>query len=258
MNFKSKKDRSVAIQQSLMNGGALYPLSFFDSRRYIQHNPVIEDGVGPILQFMDRLPAGERSVRSYRAIEDGDYSVVHNDYRLGEWGAMAAFEVHRWENDRIVEHWDNLQALSTEPNVSGRTMIDGASQVTDHASTASNKALIERFIREVLIGGSRTLASFFAGNALIQHSPHYGDGVDALLNELSSRNYIYERLHKVLGEGNFVLAMSEGIGSRDSSPPKQTSFYDLYRLADGVIAEHWEVVETIAPLDQWRNTNGKF
>ena len=42
----------------------------------------------------------------------------------------------------------------------------------------------------------------------------------------------YERVHKVLGEGNFVLVVSEG-----AFGGKQTSFYDLFRTENRKIAE---------------------
>jgi predicted SnoaL-like aldol condensation-catalyzing enzyme len=63
----------------------------------------------------------------------------------------------------------------------------------------------------------------------------------------------YERVHKVLGEGNFVLVVSEG-----AFGGKQKSFYDLFRVENGKIAEHWDAIETIPPYEQWKNGNGKF
>jgi predicted SnoaL-like aldol condensation-catalyzing enzyme len=63
----------------------------------------------------------------------------------------------------------------------------------------------------------------------------------------------YDRIHKVLGEGNFVLVLSEG-----SIAGQPTSFYDLVRIENGKIAEHWDIVETIPPKSQWKNPNGKF
>lgn len=39
---------------------------------------------------------------------------------------------------------------------------------------------------------------------------------------------------------------------------EHTSFYDLFRVEKGKIAEHWDTIETIAPQDQWLNANGKF
>jgi predicted SnoaL-like aldol condensation-catalyzing enzyme len=63
----------------------------------------------------------------------------------------------------------------------------------------------------------------------------------------------YDRIHHVLGEGNFVLAISEG-----SFAGNPTSFYDLFRVEDGRIAEHWDTIEAIPPRSEWKNANGKF
>jgi predicted SnoaL-like aldol condensation-catalyzing enzyme len=59
--------------------------------------------------------------------------------------------------------------------------------------------------------------------------------------------------HRVLGEGNFVLTVSEG-----QFAGKHTSFYDLWRVENGKIAEHWDTVEAIPKEAEWKNGNGKF
>ncbi len=33
---------------------------------------------------------------------------------------------------------------------------------------------------------------------------------------------------------------------------------DFYRVRDGRIAEHWDVLEAMVPQEQWKNPNGKF
>ncbi|HEX7807111.1 MAG TPA: hypothetical protein VF608_00220, partial [Thermoanaerobaculia bacterium] len=58
-----------------------------------------------------------------------------------------------------------------------------------------------------------------------------------------------ERIHKVLGKGDFVLVVSER---------QHTSFYDLFRVEGGKIPQHWNTTEAIPPRDQWKNDNGKF
>jgi predicted SnoaL-like aldol condensation-catalyzing enzyme len=50
-----------------------------------------------------------------------------------------------------------------------------------------------------------------------------------------------------------VLAVSEG--TFGGTP---TSYYDLFRVENGKIAEHWDVMETILQEDKRANTNGKF
>ena len=85
-----------------------------------------------------------------------------------------------------------------------------------------------------------------------------GDGLTGLgtaLEEMAKNGVtmIYEKNHIVLGEGNFVLAVSEG-----QFGGEHTSFYDLFRLENGKIAEHWDIIETILPEAEHQNTNGKF
>lgn len=57
----------------------------------------------------------------------------------------------------------------------------------------------------------------------------------------------------MLAEGNFVLAVSEG--QREGV---HTAFYDLYRVANGRLAEHWDTVEAVAPTSEWKHANGKL
>ena len=63
----------------------------------------------------------------------------------------------------------------------------------------------------------------------------------------------YERMHRILAQGNFVLSVNEGFLNGIHS-----SFYDLYRIADDKLVEHWDTTEAIPPRSQWKNDNGKF
>jgi len=89
----------------------------------------------------------------------------------------------------------------------------------------------------------------------IQHNPGMSDGLPtqhaALTNPDSGRNY--QKLHRLLAEGNFVLSVCEGTLAKAHS-----SFYDLLRLADGKIMEHWDTTEEVLPQSEWKNNNGKF
>jgi len=249
-----KKDITASIQKSIETGERT-PLSHFDSRKYIQHNLMLEDGLGAIFQFMDSLPKGRTEVTVACAFEDGDYSVALAEYLLGDWGRMVGFEVHRWENGKIVEHWDNLQPLRG-PNPSGRSMVDGTFFSAAARGTQDCKRLVTDFVETVLIGRDAGSASrFFDRDNLAQHAPRHGDGVDAFVQGLVSNDAAtaHLTLHKVLGEGALVLAIIEG--TQDGKP---TSFYHLFRIERGLIAEHWEVIEPILPREQWKNSNGKF
>ena len=80
----------------------------------------------------------------------------------------------------------------------------------------------------------------------IQHNPFIPgqlSGLGKALDELARAGITmkYDRIHKALGEGNFILVESEGQLGR-----KHTPFYELFRLENGKIAEHWGVIEFIS------------
>ena len=61
---------------------------------------------------------------------------------------------------------------------------------------------------------------------------------------------VYDKVHKVLAEGNFVLTMSEGKFGK--APGDHVAYYDLFRLEDGMIVEHWDVIQNIPSQAEWK------
>jgi predicted SnoaL-like aldol condensation-catalyzing enzyme len=252
-----KKHKTTAIAKSIETGKR-FPLHYIDSRRYVQHNLALGDGLGPLLEYFDQLPDGTSTVDPVRAFEDGDISLAHLEYYLEGYGHVAGFEVHRWEDDRIVEHWDNLQPIPDQPSPSGHTMLDGPTEPDELDRTEHNKRRAEEFVTTILTDRKiDALPEFIDGERYIQHNPKWGDGAAELHRMLATTEgpdaVVYHTLHRVLGEGNFCLTMSEG-----SAGGEHSALFDLFRLSDGKVVEHWDVVERIPPRAEWKNDNGKF
>lgn len=250
------KARVVALLKGFETGDRR-PLEHIDPTRYVQHNLGVADGPSGLRALLDGLPAGAAKVNTVRVFQDGDYVFTHNAYDFG--GPLVGFDIFRFENGLIVEHWDNLQPQADRPNPSGRTMSDGPTQPTDLDRTAANKTLVRGFVEDILVNGRmEKLSGYFDGDRYAQHNPQIGDGLTGLgaaLEAMARQGVVmkYDRVHKVLGEGNFVLTVSEGnLGGRHSA------FYDLFRVENGKIAEHWDTIEAIVPRAQWKNANGKF
>jgi predicted SnoaL-like aldol condensation-catalyzing enzyme len=251
------KDKTQAISKSIETG-ARHPLHWIDSRRYIQHNVMLGDGLGPLLEYFDTLPPGRSAVNPVRAIEDGDISLAHIEYRIEPYGHVVGFEIHRWEAGRIVEHWDNLQPIPDGTNPSGHTVLDGPTEVVDIDRTVANKELVADFVQEVLIGRSvRRLSHYLSDDSYIQHNPFWGDGAEQLIKLIGTQHgptsVVHQQLHRVIGEGNFVATLSQGIVDNQDA-----AIFDMFRVASGRVTEHWDVIELIPARAEWKNDNGKF
>lgn len=252
----SKKQQVTALLKSIETGDSA-PVAFINPTKYIQHNLAVADGLAGFGAVLQALPEGSAKVDTVRAFEDGDYVFTHTEYNF--FGPKIGFDIFRYENGQIVEHWDNLQVTPESPNPSGRSMIDGNTELLELDKTDENKQLVKSFVTDVLVNGELDkLAAYFDGDNYIQHNPNIADGLSGLgaaLEAMANQGVTmkYDTIHKVLGEGNFVLVVSEG-----SLADQPTSFYDLFRVANGKIAEHWDTIETIPAQSEWKNTNGKF
>ncbi len=249
-------EKAVELLESF-NTGDTGPVAYINPAKYTQHNLDVADGLAGFGEVVKNAPPQGFKANVHRAFSDGDYVVTHTEYDF--FGPKAGFDVFRFEKGQIVEHWDNLTEI-TPPNPSGRTQFDGATQITDLDKTESNKKVAEGFVTDVLMNGQTDkLTTYINPNEYLQHNSAVADGLDGLgaaLKYFADNGLVmkYDKLHKVLGQGNFVLTMSEGkFGKGD-----HVAFYDLFRIEDGQIVEHWDIIQPIPPRSEWKNDNGKF
>lgn len=252
----SNKEKAVALLNSIESGDPK-AVNYINAKEYTQHNLTAADGLAGFGALLQALPKGSAKVKVLRSFSDGDYVFTHTDYNF--FGPKVGFDLFRFEDGLIVEHWDNLDVKAVKPNPSGHTQLDGNLEIVDIDRTQANKELVRNFIESILIKGEMDkITHFFNGDDYIQHNASIADGLSGLglaLEAMAEQGVemIYTHNHKILGEGNFVLSISEG-----RFAGKDTSFYDLFRVENGKIAEHWDIIEAILPKDQWKNSNGKF
>ncbi|PKO63324.1 MAG: hypothetical protein CVU23_11350, partial [Betaproteobacteria bacterium HGW-Betaproteobacteria-17] len=247
---KTMKQQVFELLRSIETGVPA-PIASINPDQYTQHNLGVADGLAGFGAVLHALPPGSARARPVRVFADGELVFAHTEYDF--FGPKIGFDIFRFEDGRIVEHWDNLQETPSGPNPSGHSMIDGPTEATDLDQTEANKALVRGFMDDVLVNGRMDrLASYFDGDSYVQHNPTMGDGLSGLGAGLRAMaeagiTMTFERVHRVLGEGSFVLVVSEG--TLAGTP---TAFYDLFRVAGGRIAEHWDTIQAIPPREQWR------
>lgn len=197
---------------------------------YIQHSTGVPDGkegfAAFFADFFERHP--ERQIKIVRTIEDGNLVFVHvHQYLNGgeaQWVTTDTFRAD--ENGRIVEHWDVVDYYRTPEN-DQLDQIFGDFEIKDLDKKAENKKLVRRFLTEIFQNGELEQWSDYVADDLIQHN------------------------HDI-GQGNYVV--SYGQTQIDGVAYAQ---YDIFRLENGKIVEHWDNKEVMPKVEDLTN-RGKF
>lgn len=227
---------------------------------YIQHNLNYQTGRDGFLSSVKYLASChiKTTVNNIRAFEDNDKVFLQTVYDFSGNGKQVAFDIFRFdENGQIIEHWDNLTNLA-KVNPSNHSQIDGTIE-KNNDDRENTRKIVSSFVNDILCNKyPEKLMSYFEGDRYIQHNTLIADGVSGLLsalNELSRQGIemIYSKTHMVLADSNYALALSEG-----TFGGVKTSYYDLFRVKNNKICEHWDVIESILEESKWQNKNGKF
>lgn len=228
---------------------------------YIQHNPYIPTGLEPFIKMLPILQENGTTAENIRMFQDGNYIFMHNLWHnAAPFGAeeMVSFDIIRLdEQGKVAEHWDAMTAVVSE-TASGRSQTDGPTSAENLEVTEANKKLARALVEDILMGKNPgKMADYISAEQYHQHNPEIKDGLDGIseaVQYLSAQNnmFKYTRIHKVLGEGNFVLTVSEGEWGG-----KANVFYDLFRFENGQAVEHWDVIQAI-PSEGLAHNNGMF
>ena len=225
---------------------------------YVQHSAGVPDGVDGFTEFfrdfLQRHP--DRQIDLVRSFEDRNGVFVHAHQVLEggdvQWVTMDWFRFD--DEDRIVEHWDVIAPYVAQ-SPSGRSTVDGATELVDEGQGPANAELVTVALADLLMaGGDREAGLAVIAEDYVQHNAEVPDGRDALadLVRQDPTPLVYEKIHRVCAQGNFVAVLSEA-----SFGSVRYAQGDLFRVEDSLIVEHWDGAEVIAPHADWANS-GKF
>lgn len=217
---------------------------------FIEHSPLVADGRAGLRAMVEE--AGEAlSYTCSRELADGDLVALHGRFTGLDETPLVGFDLYRVADGRVVEHWDGLVPEAAEPNASGRTQLDGAAQPSPGEDSEGNREKVLRvlFDRGLIGQDYSVFQELTRDDVFVQHSPDIADGAEAVIGFLeqlreSGEPLVYDRVHRSVADGDFVLTHSEG-----SIGGQRHSYVELWRFEDGHLAEMWDAIGPV-PVDE--------
>jgi predicted SnoaL-like aldol condensation-catalyzing enzyme len=146
---------------------------------FIQHDPNLTDGLAGIKSFAAEIAKSPNAnIKIYRTLVDEDFVLLHSSYegvaRYG--GPTIAFDLFRFKDGKIVEHWGG-QEPEAPPNLSGRTQVDGPTEIVDREKTEDNRTLVRTYRETVIVSLRFDRIEDFIDAHYAQHASKIGDGI---------------------------------------------------------------------------------
>ena len=125
------------------------------------------------------------------------------------------------------------------------------------ARLEENKQTVLAFYQAGINDKDFDAASKLIGERYVQHNPRIADGLEGFREFINSLKEDFPHLRaevkRIFAEGDHVVAHVHGI----RVPGRLgTAIVDVFRLEDGKIIEHWDVMQPIP--DVAMNQNGMF
>lgn len=118
-----------------------------------------------------------------------------------------------------------------------------------------NKALVLAGIKGVFVDRDPTVLDRCFSKSYRQHNPSIANGTAAIKSIMENLppDFSYQP-GLVVADGDHVMIHGRYVGWG----PKPMVGVDIFRVADGKIAEHWDVLQEEVPASQSANGNGMF
>lgn len=254
-----EEDKALDILQAFAFDTA-YAFVNYVSPNLIQHDHRYADGNLPwINAFNNGDFTGNKLTRS-RTIIDNNIVITHSLLIDNLDRGFARFDVFQMNNGLLTEYWNNIELiLNSDPAVA----LEGSTAVEiNDTNTMINKTLVSDIIQNVFINTDTSVISqYFDSNYVNQAFITLPDDKnsfqllkDSISQRITSAQPFLTSSEFVYGQGNMVLAMSEGYYPSD--PSQGIAFYQLFRIRNNLVIESWEVREKI--IASTMNPNGKW
>jgi predicted SnoaL-like aldol condensation-catalyzing enzyme len=255
--------------RTVLNAGHLEVADDYIAEDYIQYSPFQRSGRDAVKATFSVIPRRDEVPDVMRPspvtiLAEDDLVVLVAVEELPEPDGQGSystthFNMFRVTDGRLSAHWHPDQ---TAPCPELPTAAEGGPQpVTGFVGSeqyalleaatpelANNKRLVFDMWRHLLDAGREELAELYLAEDYIQHNPTVATGRQAVVDMLATfedqpiETSLRSPLVAMLAEGDLVLQVlkTEHPHPHRAGETYTSTWFDLFRIADGRIAEHWD------------------
>jgi predicted SnoaL-like aldol condensation-catalyzing enzyme len=112
--LKQNKQNAIAFYKMSYEGNPKKAVDLFVGDEYIQHNPLVGDGIQPFIDYFDRMTKEypNKSIEFVRIIAEGELVALHTYQIWPDNLEFVTMDFFRFDNNgKIVEYWDAMQEI---------------------------------------------------------------------------------------------------------------------------------------------------
>lgn len=114
MNLQENKKNAIAFYKMAYEGKPAKAVELYVGDEYIQHNPMVADGIQPFIDYFNRMQQEYpvKTIEFVRAVAEGDLVSLHTHQVWPGNDEYVTMDFFRFDsNGKIVEHWDSMQQI---------------------------------------------------------------------------------------------------------------------------------------------------
>lgn len=255
--------------RTVLNAGHLEVADTVIAENYIQHSPFQRSGRTALKETFAVIPRRDAIPEVMRPapvtfVAEGDLvmlvavDVLPEPEGTGTY-TTTHFNLFRVENGQLAEHW-HTDTSPPCPGLSsaaegGPQLVTGIAGVDQFAllqaesrELANNKRLVFDMWRQLVDAGREEVADLYLATDYIQHNPNAATGREGAKAYFSTREdqpietSLRSELVAMLAEDDLVVQVLK-VELPDPFRAGEiftTTWIDMFRIADGRIAEHWD------------------
>ena len=148
----SNSEKAIEVLHAIQTGDIKAMQDYINPNEYIQHNLSYPNGASAVIGATQSGAFEGTTIETVRSFEDNDIVVLHSLY-AGTWNnntPQVVFDVFRFKDGLIVEHWDNLDNQQNDND--GTTQLNGTlTPATDIFATELNREVVTKASQKIFL-----------------------------------------------------------------------------------------------------------